>query len=116
MATSLLQGGADMEQEDREDLTALHWAARLGQERVVLVLLEHAADVEVHPAVKNISAFTTNARVGCGRSFPAGQLFLLPTGRLSVFLLWEVRQKTESQLGGQSVARPAPPVSPSCSS
>lgn len=36
-----------MEQEDREDLTALHWAARLGQERVVLVLLDHGADVEV---------------------------------------------------------------------
>lgn len=47
VATSLLQGGADMEQEDREDLTALHWAARLGQERVVLVLLDHGADVEV---------------------------------------------------------------------
>lgn len=47
MVTSLLEGSADMEQEDREDLTALHWAARLGQERVVLVLLEHGADVEV---------------------------------------------------------------------
>lgn len=44
---SLLEGGADTEQEDREDLTALHWAARLGQERVLVVLLEHYAFIEV---------------------------------------------------------------------
>lgn len=44
---SLLEGGADTEQEDREDLTALHWAARLGQETVLVVLLEHHAFIEV---------------------------------------------------------------------
>lgn len=49
MAVSLLEGGADSEQEDREDLTALHWAVRLGKERVVVVLLDHHADVEVRP-------------------------------------------------------------------
>lgn len=55
MVTSLLQGGADMEQEDREDLTALHWASRLGQEGVVLVLLDHAADVEVRSALLKLT-------------------------------------------------------------
>lgn len=47
MLTLLLERGADSEQEDREDLTALHWAARMGKERALVVLLEHGSDVEV---------------------------------------------------------------------
>lgn len=47
VALKLLEGGADAEQEDREDLTALHWAARMGQERLLLLLLDHDADIEV---------------------------------------------------------------------
>ena len=47
VAILLLEAGADSEQEDREDLTALHWAARMGKERTLAVLLDHRADVEV---------------------------------------------------------------------
>lgn len=51
VAVSLLEQGADIEGEDKEDLTALHWAARLGRERIVRVLLDHGADVEVTVAM-----------------------------------------------------------------
>lgn len=47
VAVALLEGGADSEQEDREDLTALHWAARMGKDRMTRALLDHHADVEV---------------------------------------------------------------------
>lgn len=47
VAVLLLERGANSEEEDREDLTALHWAARMGKHRVALALLDHKADVEV---------------------------------------------------------------------
>lgn len=47
VAKSLLGGGADGEVEDREELTAMHWAARMGQDAVLRVLLEHDLDIEV---------------------------------------------------------------------
>lgn len=60
VANALLKGGADAEKEDREDLTALHWAARMGQEKVVVTLLEHHADVEVRTGHKlRISVVTS---------------------------------------------------------
>lgn len=55
-----------MEQEDREDLTALHWAARLGQERVVLVLLDHKADVEVRVGFSSRQSAVAEATGGRG--------------------------------------------------
>ena len=41
----MLEGGADVEGEDRHGRCAIHWAAILGHKDTVAVLLEHGADI-----------------------------------------------------------------------
>ena len=41
----MLEGGADVEDEDGYGWRAIHWAASLGHNDTVAVLLEHGADV-----------------------------------------------------------------------
>ena len=47
VARFLLEHGADINAQNRQGLTPLHWASNSGTPEVVRVLLEHGADVEV---------------------------------------------------------------------
>ena len=46
MAKLLLENGAAVDAKDKEDMTALHWAAENGHEPVAKLLLENGAAVD----------------------------------------------------------------------
>jgi ankyrin repeat protein len=68
MAELLLSQGCVVNACDKKDRRALHWAAHMGHEDVVRLLINHAADVNVkdrHVSADFCSVIPPDQKTGC---------------------------------------------------
>jgi ankyrin repeat protein len=89
MAELLLSQGCVVNACDKKDRRALHWAAHMGYEDVVRLLINHAADVNVkdrHVSAVFFSVILPDLETGCCSSTDFTQMLHFPSDNMYLML------------------------------